>query len=90
MDILTANRLAAALTPALHPGANSVRALFMEPAVRRLYNDGEQAAHAAVRLEWWSAGTRTPQLLPTRRIGRASVGPFSQDRRYGPYGTSPR
>ena len=32
MDILAANRLSLALTPALCPGANGVRAIFMEPA----------------------------------------------------------
>jgi hypothetical protein len=38
----------------------------------------------------WSADSCTPQLLPTRRIGRASVGRSSQNRRYGPYRTSIR
>jgi transcriptional regulator with XRE-family HTH domain len=47
MDILTANRLALALTPALHPGANAVRALFVEPAMRTLYDDWEEAARTA-------------------------------------------
>jgi transcriptional regulator with XRE-family HTH domain len=46
MNILAANRLALALTPPLRPGANAVRAMFMDPAMRQLYADGgwQQAA----------------------------------------------
>jgi transcriptional regulator with XRE-family HTH domain len=46
MDILAANPIALALTPALCPGANAVRTVFMEPAIRLLYDDGgwEEAA----------------------------------------------
>lgn len=39
MDILAANRIALALSPALRPGGNAVRAIFMEPAMRSLYGD---------------------------------------------------
>jgi transcriptional regulator with XRE-family HTH domain len=44
MNILAANRLAVALTPPLRPGANAVRAMFMDPAMRPLYDDWEDAA----------------------------------------------
>jgi transcriptional regulator with XRE-family HTH domain len=44
MNILAANRLAVALTPPLRPGANAVRVMFMEPAMRPLYDDWEDAA----------------------------------------------
>lgn len=50
MDILAANRIALALSPALCPGVNAVRAIFMEPAIRSLYDDDgwEEAAKDAV------------------------------------------
>ena len=47
MDILAANRLALALTPALRPGANAVWVTFMDPDHRRLYDDWEAAARAS-------------------------------------------
>jgi transcriptional regulator with XRE-family HTH domain len=46
MDILAANRLALALTPALRPGANAVRVMFMDSDHRRLYDDWKAAARA--------------------------------------------
>src|SRR3954447_26901758 len=48
LDILAANPLALALTPAFRPGANAVRALFLEPEFRYLYEDWEDAARNAV------------------------------------------
>jgi transcriptional regulator with XRE-family HTH domain len=48
LDILAANRLATALSPAMGQGANAVRALFLEPAMRALYDDWEEAARTAV------------------------------------------
>jgi transcriptional regulator with XRE-family HTH domain len=48
MAILAANRLALALSPALRPGASAVRAVFMEPAMRTLYDDWEDAAQSTV------------------------------------------
>jgi transcriptional regulator with XRE-family HTH domain len=48
MDVLAANRLAVALTPAFRPGANAVGAIFKEPAMRTLYDDWEEAARDAV------------------------------------------
>jgi transcriptional regulator with XRE-family HTH domain len=51
MGILAANRIALALTPALRPGANAVRAVFMDRDHRRLYQDWEAAAReTAARL----------------------------------------
>jgi len=49
MNVLAANRLAVALTPALRPGQNAVRAVFMDPAMRRLYDDWDHAARETVR-----------------------------------------
>ena len=48
LDILVANALAIALTPASRPGVNAVRALFVEPELRGLYGDWEDAARTAV------------------------------------------
>ena len=48
LDILAANPLALALTPAFRPGANAVRELFLEPEFRELYDDWEDAARNAV------------------------------------------
>src|SRR3954454_15179021 len=48
LDIVAANAVAIALTPAFRPGVNAVRALFMEPEFRGLYGDWEDAARTAV------------------------------------------
>jgi transcriptional regulator with XRE-family HTH domain len=48
LDILVANALAIALTPVFRPGVNAVRALFVEPELRDLYGDWEDAARTAV------------------------------------------
>jgi transcriptional regulator with XRE-family HTH domain len=48
LDILAANSLAIALTPAFRPGANAVRAMFLEPEFRERYEDWELAASNAV------------------------------------------
>jgi transcriptional regulator with XRE-family HTH domain len=44
MEILAANRIALALTPAMRPGANAVQVVFMDREHRRLYEDWEAAA----------------------------------------------
>jgi transcriptional regulator with XRE-family HTH domain len=49
MDILAANSLAITLSPAFRPGANLVRALFMDPDLRTLLiEDGEHVSQSAV------------------------------------------
>jgi len=48
MHILAANLLAVALSPALCAGANAVRAVFTDPAMRSLYDDWEDAARSTV------------------------------------------
>jgi transcriptional regulator with XRE-family HTH domain len=48
MGILAANRLALAVSPALRPGTNAVRAVFTDPAMRTLYEDWEDAARSTV------------------------------------------
>jgi transcriptional regulator with XRE-family HTH domain len=49
LDILAANALASALSPVFSPGVNLVRAVFLDPEVRRLNGDGwDRVAHSAV------------------------------------------
>jgi hypothetical protein len=48
LDIVAANPVALALTPAFRPGANAVRALFLVPEFRDLYDDWEDAARNSV------------------------------------------
>jgi transcriptional regulator with XRE-family HTH domain len=48
MDVLAANALASALSPVYSPGVNLVRATFLDPEVRRLSGDWDNAARTAV------------------------------------------
>ena len=65
MDILAANRIALALSPALCPGVNAVRAIFMEPAMRSLYDDDVGRGRQRRRR------TPPPAGRPRRRRSRA-------------------
>lgn len=44
LDVLAANALSTALSPVLAPGVNLVRAVFLDPEVRRLVGDWEASA----------------------------------------------
>lgn len=48
MDILAANALVMAISPVFSPGVNLVRATFLDPEVRRLVDDWEDAARSTV------------------------------------------
>jgi transcriptional regulator with XRE-family HTH domain len=48
MDILAANALVRAISPVFSPGVNLVRATFLDPEVRRLIDDWEDAARSTV------------------------------------------
>jgi hypothetical protein len=48
MDVLAANALASAISPVLTPGVNLVRATFLDPEVRELFDDWEPVARSAV------------------------------------------
>jgi len=48
MDILAANALVTAISPVFSPGVNLVRATFLDPEVRRLVDDWEEAARSTV------------------------------------------
>jgi transcriptional regulator with XRE-family HTH domain len=47
-DVLAANRLATALSPSIRPGANRLRAVFLDPAEQDLHPDWEQATSGMV------------------------------------------
>ncbi|MFJ3779047.1 helix-turn-helix transcriptional regulator [Streptomyces sp. NPDC090075] len=66
-DVLVANSLAAALSPVNLPGGNALRAVFLDPAVRAMYDGDDQA---------WE------RVAATMVAGiRALAGPESRDRR---------
>jgi MmyB-like transcription regulator ligand binding domain len=48
MDVLTANRLASALSPSFSPGVNLVRAAFLGSELRTLFRDWENVARSIV------------------------------------------
>lgn len=48
LDVLAANRLWIALCPILGPGANLLRAAFLDPELPRLYSDWDAVAQGAV------------------------------------------
>lgn len=50
LDVLAANRLACALSPAFAPGVNTVLALFLDPEMRHLFRDWEGLARNTVAL----------------------------------------
>jgi transcriptional regulator with XRE-family HTH domain len=47
-DVLAANRLATAVSPSIRPGVNRLRAIFLDPAERDLWQDWEQTARGMV------------------------------------------
>ena len=48
LDVLAANALASALSAVFRPGVNLVRAVFLDPELRRLMGDWDDVAHNAV------------------------------------------
>ncbi|MDN4614948.1 helix-turn-helix transcriptional regulator [Leifsonia sp. F6_8S_P_1B] len=56
-DVLAANDLATALSPALRPGENRLRSVFLDPAERELYPDWEQATAGLIASFRASIGT---------------------------------
>jgi transcriptional regulator with XRE-family HTH domain len=51
LDVLAANALVTAVSPVFSPGVNLVRAVFLDPELRKTYHDWEGLAHtAAARL----------------------------------------
>jgi transcriptional regulator with XRE-family HTH domain len=48
LDVLAANPLAVALSPAFSPGSNSLIALFLDPQMRSFYEDWDNVAQSTV------------------------------------------
>jgi transcriptional regulator with XRE-family HTH domain len=48
LDVLAANPLSVALFPAFSPGANCVRALFLDPGMRSFYENWERVVQSTV------------------------------------------
>ena len=74
LDILAANALASALTPVFSPGVNLVRAVFLDPEVRRLMGDGwDGVAHSAVARLRALAGPDIDDSRLVELVGELSV-----------------
>lgn len=73
MDVLTANALATALSPIYTPGVNLIRAVFLDPSVRELYEDdwGRIAAGTVASLRALVGPDDDPGL--TQLVGELSV-----------------
>ncbi len=73
MNVLAANELATAVLPLLVPGNNFVRAIFLDPVARELYDDieGRQAAAAAGLRAFAGPDVEDPEL--TELVGELSV-----------------
>jgi transcriptional regulator with XRE-family HTH domain len=74
LDILAANALASALSPVFSPGVNLVRAVFLDPEVRRLNGDGwDGVAHSAVARLRALAGPDIDDPRLVELVGELSV-----------------
>jgi transcriptional regulator with XRE-family HTH domain len=73
-DVLVANRLATALSPALREGENRLRSVFLDPAERDFYVDWETALGAMVAAFRTSVGTDTDDPRITQLVGEISLG----------------
>lgn len=72
-DVLTANRLAAALSPRFTAGANRLRSLFLDPAEQALYPGWEQAAAGMVAGFRRSIGADTDDPRCIELVGELSL-----------------
>jgi transcriptional regulator with XRE-family HTH domain len=72
-DVLAANRLATALSPAIRPGANRLRSTFLDPAERDLHLDWAQAIGGMVASFRASIGTDTNDPRIAQLVGELSL-----------------
>lgn len=72
-DVLAANSLAVALSPAFAPGANRMRSFFTDPAERDLYVDWERSAPGLVAAFRASVGPDTRDERFIRLVGELSI-----------------
>ncbi len=73
LDVLAANPLATALNPAIRPGANRLRSLFLDPAERDLHPDWEQAISGMVASFRTSIGADTSDPRIAQLVGELSL-----------------
>ncbi|WP_432099688.1 helix-turn-helix domain-containing protein [Streptomyces sp. WAC 04229] len=73
LDVLTANPLAAALSPRLVTGGNRLRDLFLDPAEQSLFPDWEGAAAALVAGFREAVGTDTDDPRCVELVGELSL-----------------
>jgi transcriptional regulator with XRE-family HTH domain len=72
-DVLAANRLATALSPAIRPGANRMRSMFLDEDERDMYPDWEQAISGMVASFRASLGTDTSDPRIAQLVGELSL-----------------
>jgi transcriptional regulator with XRE-family HTH domain len=79
-DVLAANRLATALSPAIRPGANRLRSVFLDADEQDLHPDWAQAAAAMVASFRASIGTDVEDPRTAQLVGELSLAsePFRQ------------
>jgi transcriptional regulator with XRE-family HTH domain len=72
-DVLAANQLATAMSPAVVAGANRLRSVFLDAAERDLYPDWEQATAGLVASFRASIGTDTSDPQIVQLVGELSL-----------------
>ncbi|MFI2760493.1 helix-turn-helix domain-containing protein [Streptomyces echinatus] len=72
-DVLAANRLATAVSPNIRPGANRLRALFLDAAEQDLHPDWEQAVRGMVAGFRTSVGSDVDDPRIVRLVGELSL-----------------
>ncbi len=72
-DVLAANRLATALSPAIRPGRNRLRSVFLDEDERDLYEDWERAVAGMVASFRASLGADTDDPATARLVGELSL-----------------
>jgi MmyB-like transcription regulator ligand binding domain len=72
-DVLAANPLAAALSPAMRAGENRMRSLFLDPAQRDLYPDWSKTIVGMVASFRASIGTDTGDPRVAQLVGQLSL-----------------
>jgi len=72
-EVLAANRLATALSPRIHPGANRLRDIFLDPGERDLLPDWEQALAGMVAAFRTSIAEDAADPRVERLVGELSL-----------------
>lgn len=73
-DVLAANTLATALSPAIRPGSNRLRSLFLDEDERALYPDWEQATAGLIASFRASIGSDVDDPRIAQLVGELSLG----------------